>query len=111
MAYWVTNTVGSAARLYAESARAATSPTDPVGGTGGGAERSHGVPVRAAPDAPGVGREAYDLVYWSEQERGGHFAAFERPQAFVDEVRAFRRVLPPGVSPNHAPPVGLAAGL
>jgi len=33
------------------------------------------------------------LVYWNELERGGHFAAFEQPQAFVTEVRAcFRKV-------------------
>jgi epoxide hydrolase len=29
-----------------------------------------------------------DLRYWNELDRGGHFAAFEQPAAFVDEVRA-----------------------
>ena len=29
-----------------------------------------------------------DLRYWNEPVRGGHFAAFEQPTAFVDEVRA-----------------------
>ena len=29
-----------------------------------------------------------DLRYWNELERGGHFAAFEQPSMFVDEVRA-----------------------
>jgi hypothetical protein len=33
-------------------------------------------------------RQYSDLRYWSEPERGGHFAAFERPTTFVDEVRA-----------------------
>jgi pimeloyl-ACP methyl ester carboxylesterase len=28
------------------------------------------------------------LVYWNELDRGGHFAAFERPETFVNEVRA-----------------------
>jgi pimeloyl-ACP methyl ester carboxylesterase len=33
------------------------------------------------------------LVHWNELDRGGHFAAFERPEVFVDEVRAcFRHV-------------------
>ena len=32
-----------------------------------------------------------DLRHYHELERGGHFAAFERPEAFVDEVRAFFR--------------------
>ena len=32
-----------------------------------------------------------DIRHWSELDRGGHFAAFERPAVFVDEVRsAFR---------------------
>ena len=29
-----------------------------------------------------------DIVYWNSLERGGHFAAMERPALFVDEVRA-----------------------
>jgi hypothetical protein len=28
------------------------------------------------------------LVYWNELDRGGHFAAFEQPESFVNEVRA-----------------------
>ncbi|MGK2912904.1 MAG: epoxide hydrolase family protein [Porticoccaceae bacterium] len=28
------------------------------------------------------------LIYWNELDKGGHFAAFERPEVFVDEVRA-----------------------
>lgn len=27
------------------------------------------------------------LVYWNELDKGGHFAAFEQPAAFVDELR------------------------
>ena len=29
-----------------------------------------------------------DLVHWNELDAGGHFAAFERPETFVDELRA-----------------------
>ena len=29
-----------------------------------------------------------DLRYWNEPGKGGHFAAFEQPQVFVEEVRA-----------------------
>jgi pimeloyl-ACP methyl ester carboxylesterase len=29
-----------------------------------------------------------DLRYWSEPERGGHFAALEQPAIFVRELRA-----------------------
>ncbi len=28
------------------------------------------------------------LVYWNELDKGGHFAAFEQPKTFIDELRA-----------------------
>jgi pimeloyl-ACP methyl ester carboxylesterase len=32
-----------------------------------------------------------DIVYWNELDKGGHFAAFEQPETFVEEIRkAFR---------------------
>lgn len=34
-----------------------------------------------------------DLRYWNELERGGHFAAFEQPELFVSELRAFFRLV------------------
>ncbi|MEY2473495.1 MAG: epoxide hydrolase [Actinomycetota bacterium] len=30
----------------------------------------------------------YDIAYWNELDKGGHFAAFEQPAVFVDELRA-----------------------
>jgi pimeloyl-ACP methyl ester carboxylesterase len=30
-----------------------------------------------------------DLRYWNELDRGGHFAAFEQPDLFVNELRSF----------------------
>ena len=35
----------------------------------------------------------YEVVHWSIVPRGGHFAAFEQPALFVDEVRACFRML------------------
>ena len=33
--------------------------------------------------------EAYsNLIYFNEADRGGHFAAWEQPQLFAEEVRA-----------------------
>jgi pimeloyl-ACP methyl ester carboxylesterase len=93
MVYWVTNTVGSAARLYAESARAGTSATDQWDGrvtvpTG------HAVYPRELLQTPRAwGEKRYDIVHWSEQPRGGHFAAFERPELFVADLREFGRVI------------------
>jgi pimeloyl-ACP methyl ester carboxylesterase len=34
-----------------------------------------------------------DLLYWNELDRGGHFAAFEQPELFVAELRAFFRLV------------------
>jgi pimeloyl-ACP methyl ester carboxylesterase len=35
--------------------------------------------------------EIYNIVHWSEMPRGGHFAAFEQPQLFLQDLRAFAR--------------------
>jgi hypothetical protein len=32
-------------------------------------------------------RTLRNIVYWNDCERGGHFAAWEQPGIFVDEVR------------------------
>ncbi len=34
-----------------------------------------------------------NLVHWNELEKGGHFAAFEQPETFVEEVRTCFRQL------------------
>ena len=38
-------------------------------------------------------RRFSDIRHWNELEAGGHFAAFERPAIFVDEVRSFFRTV------------------
>lgn len=38
-------------------------------------------------------RQFSDIRYWNEPPRGGHFAAFEQPALFVDEVRGFFRTV------------------
>ena len=30
-----------------------------------------------------------DIRHWHEMPKGGHFAAFEQPELFVDDVTAF----------------------
>ena len=34
-----------------------------------------------------------NIRYWNEPGKGGHFAAFEQPALFVDEVRSFFRLV------------------
>ena len=40
-----------------------------------------------------VERAYPDLIYFNEVDRGGHFAAWEEPELFADEVRAAFRSL------------------
>jgi pimeloyl-ACP methyl ester carboxylesterase len=92
--YWLTGTGASAARAYWESGRAqalaAGQPPSPVQ-----------VPVgfTTFPDeifaAPRSWVElAYpNLSYFNEADKGGHFAAWEEPELFAEEVRAAFRSL------------------
>lgn len=49
-----------------------------------------GEPLYTAPPRSFAER-AYNIVRWTEMPRGGHFAAMEEPDLFVDEVRAWGR--------------------
>ena len=56
------------------------------------------VPVGVAHFAEDVairryGEKSYNIVHWSDFERGGHFAAMEAPDLFVKDVREFFRPL------------------
>ncbi|HEY3698413.1 MAG TPA: epoxide hydrolase [Spongiibacteraceae bacterium] len=37
--------------------------------------------------------KSYNVVHWHEMPRGGHFAALEQPQLFVEDLRGFLQVL------------------
>ncbi|MFN0144399.1 MAG: epoxide hydrolase family protein [Mycobacterium sp.] len=86
MMYWVTNSAASSARLYWESFGAF--------GAAGRVEVPTGVASfpKEILKAPRSWCEAgYNITHWTEMPRGGHFAAFEQPQLFVEDVRAFFR--------------------
>jgi hypothetical protein len=92
--YWLTGTGASAARWYWELGRAQAlaagqAPPEvslPVGFTTFPGE------IFRAPRS-WVERSYPNLTYFNEAERGGHFAAWEEPQLFSDEVRAAFRPL------------------
>jgi pimeloyl-ACP methyl ester carboxylesterase len=82
--YWLTNSGGSSARLYWESFRKDFLLIEvdvPAGYTVFPKE------IFRAPRA-WVERAFSNLIYWSEVDRGGHFAAWEQPELFVNEIRA-----------------------
>lgn len=37
--------------------------------------------------------KAYNITRWTDMPRGGHFAAMEEPELFVDDLRAFARTV------------------
>jgi pimeloyl-ACP methyl ester carboxylesterase len=83
MLYWLPGTGASSARLYWESFRRRTGEqiTVPVGATV--------FPKDIFTASRRWAEHVFtDLRYWSEPDHGGHFAAFEVPELFVDEVRA-----------------------
>ncbi|MGZ4319698.1 MAG: epoxide hydrolase family protein [Gaiellaceae bacterium] len=88
--YWLTNTATSSGRLYWENHGA--SPTSAAAWKT--AEISVPVGITVFPDdiyrPPRTwAQRAYpNLVYFNEVDRGGHFAAWEQPQLFSEEIRA-----------------------
>src|SRR5215472_16670012 len=87
--YWFTNTAVSSARLYWESKLAFFAP------------KGVSIPVAVSvfPDelyaAPRSWAEkAYPkLIHYDRLDKGGHFAAWEQPASFADEIRAAFRSL------------------
>ena len=94
--YWLTGTGASAARWYwelgqaqAKALAAGQAPPEvslPVGFTTFPGE------VFRAPRS-WVEQSYPNLIYFNEVDRGGHFAAWEEPELFSDEVRAAFRSL------------------
>ncbi|WP_306391995.1 hypothetical protein [Telluria beijingensis] len=93
MMYWLPNAGASAARLYWEVNRAM---------------KENGAPTRPQPALTGISafpgelgnlsrrwaaKRFAHLVHFNEPARGGHFAAWEAPDLFIDEVRATFRSL------------------
>jgi pimeloyl-ACP methyl ester carboxylesterase len=93
--YWLTNTATSAARIYWENkgrsiisaaAQKTSEITLPVAIT------VFPEDVYKAPET--WARRAYsNLIYFREVDKGGHFASWEQPQLFTEEVRAAFRSL------------------
>jgi pimeloyl-ACP methyl ester carboxylesterase len=92
--YWLTGTGASAARSYWEGGRATAraagqAPAEvtlPVGFTTFPGE------IFRAPRS-WVEKLYPNLIYFHEADRGGHFAAWEEPQLFSEEIRAGFRPL------------------
>ena len=95
MLYWLPGTGASSARLYWQSSRQVNrwisgTVTDAVT-----------VPTGCSifprelqrPSRRWAERRFLDIRWWNELDKGGHFAAFEQPELFVEEVRSFFRLV------------------
>jgi pimeloyl-ACP methyl ester carboxylesterase len=90
MCYWVTNSATSSARIYWESF-----------GKGRGRAGTVGVPVGVAaypkeivtPVRAWMATEYPDIRHFVTMPKGGHFAAFEQPALYVDDIRTYFRLL------------------
>jgi pimeloyl-ACP methyl ester carboxylesterase len=93
--YWLTNSAASAARIYWEHRgrdliSAAAQKTDEIS-----------VPIAITvfpeevyrPPKTWARRAFRNLIYFHEVDKGGHFAAWEQPELFADEIRAAFRSL------------------
>jgi pimeloyl-ACP methyl ester carboxylesterase len=84
--YWLTNSIATSTRLYYEAMHSAFNTAyvqTPTGFASFAKEIS-------TPPREWVAR-GYNLVRFTEFDRGGHFAALERPDDLVTEIREFFR--------------------
>jgi pimeloyl-ACP methyl ester carboxylesterase len=84
MLYWATGSGASSARMYWESFTSF--------GAGGRVELPTGIasfPMEIIRSPRSWCEVAYNVTHWTDMPRGGHFAAFEQPGLFVDDLRAF----------------------
>ena len=95
MLYWLPRTGSSSSRLYWESIRKVNEWIS------GRTIDTVAVPTGCSifpkelqrPSRRWAAKRFVDIRYWNELDRGGHFAAFEQPKLFVDEVRSFFRLV------------------
>ncbi|MET0657846.1 MAG: epoxide hydrolase family protein [Steroidobacteraceae bacterium] len=95
MLYWITESFGTSARFYYETAHNLWQPVHPR------------MPVVEAPTGVAVflnevilqpkrwAQRYYNLQRWTEFPSGGHFAPMEEPDVLIGDIRAFFRSLRP----------------
>jgi len=79
--YWFTATAGSSARLANESPRGQVPCPVPVGVVV--------LPYDILQSVRPLAERDYDIVHWTEFDRGGHFAGLEVPGLLATDIRDF----------------------
>ena len=88
MLYWLNRAATSSGRLYWESFNSRNS--DPVSVPTGCSIFPKEI---SRPSRRWAEKRFSDIRWWNELDKGGHFAAFEQPATFVDELRSFFRLV------------------
>ena len=83
MLYWLNNAGASSARLYRESF--GNPNVDPIAIPSACSIFPNEI---VTPSRRWAEQRFKKIVYWGEPSRGGHFAAMEVPELFIEEVRA-----------------------
>jgi epoxide hydrolase len=83
---WLTNTSASAVRYHYEEARSGAEPAVNAARTGVAVFADDFRTIRAFAE-----RDNTNIVHWSRFDRGGHYAAMERPDDVVADLREFYR--------------------
>ncbi len=89
--YWVTGTINSSVRLYFETmgSGAQRPPFDRVDVPTGCAI----FPGELVQMPRSWAEQMYNIVHWERYDRGGHFAALEEPDLYLQDVRKFFRLV------------------
>jgi len=85
MLYWVNQTITSSTRLYWERQHSGERGQPQVSVPTGVAR----YPKEILKFPRSWVERFYNVTYWEDMPRGGHFAAMEQPELFAEDVRAF----------------------
>ena len=88
--YWFTNTITSSTRIYLENRNTpAIKPMEFINVPTGAAI----FPAEIFITPRSWAEASYDLRHWAVMEEGGHFAALEQPELYLNDLREFFRLL------------------
>ena len=88
--YWFTQTITSSTRIYYENSKSPVQkPIEYIDVPTGAAI----FPAEIFITPKAWAEAAYDLRHWTVMPRGGHFAALEQPQLYIDDLYTFFRLL------------------
>ena len=88
--YWFTETITSSARIYYESSKTPIAkPIEYIAVPTGAAV----YPAEIYITPKSWVEAAYDLRHYTLMDKGGHFAALEQPESYINELNTFFRLL------------------